>query len=144
MNSNKILRVVVKLKNGEERRLTFEGSETESINYNVCEKKCPYGKEICDRLSDPRSNGPEMKFSDFCTELGEGYDSVWPKEGTIEENLGDLYQDLLKTNAYVKLGDVVDSICSGGFCELYREDHELCTQGNELCILKSIIRNGRK
>ena len=119
----------------------------------ACDSVCPIGGKICRKLRDPRN--PEDKdscFMDFCSNLGEGDDKengilmqYRPENGTVEENLYDIdnvYDVLIKNNGYVKITEVIDSVCKDT-CPMWCADHSKCNVSNNMCLLQDLLKNNR-
>jgi hypothetical protein len=155
--SRKIERVEVKLKNGETRTLEYyqpniaETDENGNLKF-ICDGGCAYFN-ICAKLRDPRDpDDKDLCFIDFCQDLGTDSDgnrtdfsNMCPVDGTIESNLGDqdIFQDIIKTNPFVRVTDVIEKVCKGEdgvpFCPGYNEKHTNCVYSNDMCILKSLF-----
>ena len=125
-----------------------------------CDKQCPYGK-ICQHFPDPRH--PELfgnktnpsSFCDFCADLALNIDdlndsqadevmkSYVPEEGTIENNLGDVFPEInkiiLEKNPMFRLTTIIDTVCSD-LCEFYSKDHKECNFSNSMCLFRSLFQ----
>jgi hypothetical protein len=117
----------------------------------ACDTVCPYGGKLCSKLRDPScSDDEESSFMDFCANLGDDDDAknkdlqtYIPEAGTIEENLYDfqnVYEVLIKNNGYVRVTDVIDSVCSDT-CPLYNKEHSKCSPKNNTCLLQDLLAN---
>ncbi len=154
MSLLKIKRISVLTPKGE-RILSFMPIDEHLLNeqeYTPCDKQCPYGPELCDKIKDPRDpTNPKKCFGDWCANLGnnEGdqpeYANCVPIEGTIEENLGDIqdiHQTLIEKDPLVKLTNVIDNVCDG-YCDMYEQTHSQCNSNNKLCILRKLFKNNK-
>ena len=126
----------------------------------LCEKVCPLN-EVCNRLKDPRNLEDETAtFNDFCLAVGgdpdKSAEEILNDESTenlmpviedvlnyLEDQDKDLYREIINANPYVRLSDVIDSVCGpdGYDCSMYNKDHSNCTRTNGLCILKRIFKS---
>ena len=136
------------------RCIKFFRYSDEDNKRRPCEGLCSYSA-VCESLPDPSHLEDKDKgFLDFCGNLGMGEDGeelenlidVIPAPESIEEALGDIcdpYQELIKREKMVKIGKVIDVVCSGGFCSRYLPDHSRCTYENKSCILRPLFFSGR-
>jgi hypothetical protein len=137
-----------------ERHLTYHPVNIDKEDENLCDTKCPYGKNrLCDKLRDPRD--PENKnacFMAFCQEIDPNTDLVTPDKNilmnnyipvdmTIEDNLSDVadvYKDIIRVNPCVRITRVIDTICPD-WCPDYCADHSNCTSKNMSCIMRGLL-----
>lgn len=67
------------------RGLIFEVEIPEDIGRDeiLCDTRCPYGREFCTKLPDPRKIKPNPKYSfmDFC---GEKLGNAIPVKGSLD------------------------------------------------------------
>ena len=145
------------------KRLKVEGENGEIFYFNfkplsnvgedevVCETRCSYG-DICDKIRDPRAlSDPESSFQDFCGELGELDNpedcNIIPVPGTLEEGFRehkDIFSTLVEKNPTIRINDVIESICSTGWCGDYSEDHCNCLSSNKSCLLHDLFLKPEK
>jgi hypothetical protein len=112
----------------------------------VCETRCSYC-DICDKIRDPRAiDDKDRCFEDFCGELGEVDDpenlNMIPVPGAIEEGFKDnidIFQELIKTNPTICLSDMIEKVCSSGWCEDYNKEHTNCTAANKSCLMHDLF-----
>jgi len=146
----KLKKVKFTTEKGETKELIFQPiTEKLGTEEFACDKCCPYSQEVCAKLRNPRKESdPNSSFLEFCGELGlqEGDDpeiiNYVPAEGTIENNLWDIktvFDTLMVPNRFVRLSDVIDSVCQGS-CPLYNKEHSRCVESNDMCILQDLIK----
>lgn len=112
----------------------------------VCETRCPYC-DICDKIRDPRALSDEDRcFEDFCGELGETDDpenlNMIPVSGSLEEgfkNEKDIFTTLIEKNPTIRLNDLIEKICSSGWCEDYNKEHSNCVSSNKSCLMQDLF-----
>lgn len=140
--------------------LTTEDGQNKVVGVD-CDKQCPYGK-ICEHFPDPRHIGDERyAFCDFCADSGkdlekEGTDNTEnldelkyyiPEEGTIENNLGDVFPSItdiiLEKNPLCRVDTVIDSVCDG-VCSMYNKAHSECKFENSMCLLRNLFTGPKK
>lgn len=162
MKEEKYLKVKLEVE-GKKRTILFRPVFEKELgeNRDICLRTdiCPYANGLlCRLLKNPaKMNEEDSTFMDLCSNL-EDYtrdkdkervthpdDDVVayvPIEGTLEENLSDVdnyVQTLIKDRGYVKIGDVIDNICSDGLCGMYDPSHCNCDSTNEMCLLRSLL-----
>jgi len=144
--------------NGKNFRFGFQPVTGLKPDELVCDAICPLNN-LCDKMRDPRDmNDNEASFNDFCLAAGdkdksaedilndESIENLMPVMEDVakfaEETDTDIYQDLIKANPLVKLGDVIDCMCGpdGYACSMYDPEHTNCTSKNGLCVLKSMFK----
>ena len=156
-NKNKTVNVTV---NG--KSFTFRFKPVSEVNLKpedlICEVACPLNS-VCDKLKDPRDLNDETAcFNDFCLAIGdpdksaeeilndESQENLMPDIEDVlkfaEETNHDIYQEIIDSDPYVKLADVIDCVCGeeGFDCSFYSKDHSNCTSKNGLCILKRFFK----
>lgn len=117
---------------------------------SICDLDCPYSK-LCGILPDPENmDHPEMRFCDLCTRVGDLAETAedkeirycHPVEGTIENELGDVFPQILEIikekNPLLRLDTVIDRICPG-MCAEYNKEHTNCGCKNALCIMSDLF-----
>ena len=112
----------------------------------VCETRCSYC-DICDKIGDPRAlKDNERCFEDFCGELGETDDpenlNMIPMPGSLEEgfkNEKDIFQRLIEKNPTIRLSDLIEKVCSTGWCEDYNKEHTNCVASNKSCLMQDLF-----
>ena len=126
-------------------------SQDETIS--ICDLDCPYAK-ICGHLPDPEYPD-ELKFNDLCTRIGDVAETqedmdikyYHPVEGTIENELGEIFPEILEVikekNPLFRLDTIIDRICPG-MCEDYNREHTNCGKKNILCILTDLFIGPQK
>jgi len=146
---NKLRKIIVQTKNGDRTLIYRPVNDVPKESY-ICEI-CPYFN-ICEFLPDPTNiDDKDRSFMDFCGSIEtnvkddekELTSELIPVEGTIENNLGDIYdvtKELIKKNALVKVQDIVDNVCSG-WCDSYAPDCANCNAQNTGCILNNLFKN---
>lgn len=136
-------------------RLQFKPGERfynkqDSGEVSICDIDCPYCK-ICGILPDPEyMDKPEMRFCDFCTRIGDHVETqeekeirfYHPVEGTIENELGEFFPEILEIvvekNPLFRLDTIIDRVCPG-MCSEYNPQHSNCGKRNALCILTDLF-----
>lgn len=125
-------------------------NQTDDSEVSLCDLDCPYGK-ICAILPNPKyPDKPELRFCDFCGELGDIAETqedkeikyYCPMEGTIENELGEVFPEILEIikekNPIFRLDTIIDRICPG-MCGDYCKEHTFCGKKNALCILTDLF-----
>jgi len=140
------------------KNLKVEGENGEVFHFNfkpvfnvaeeecLCETRCAYG-DICSKIRDPRAISDDQRsFEDYCGELGEIDDpenlNMIPVPGAIEEgfkNHEDIFNTLIKENPTIRLNDLIEKVCSTGWCSDYSEDHCNCVSSNKSCLLHDLF-----
>ena len=148
-NCNKLKKVKINTEKGE-RFLVFRPAPTLPEGERIaCDSVCKYGSKKCRLLRNPENpEDPDESFMDFCANLGcddknSDLSQYIPCENTIEENLSDIddvYQKLIKDNGFVRITEVIDSCCSE-VCPMYSKNYENCTEKNDMCILRDLLKN---
>lgn len=158
--SNLLKRKAIKFKtrNGDEREIIMEPVlNLAGPEVLVCEEYCPYSK-ICKILPDPRKpEGSDIGedgydgFLNFCGDLGTGDENFdiaianyVPAEGSLEqvfEDFPDIFNLLIEKNPVVRVNDIIDNVCKGGWCSDWTPDHCNCKSSNMSCILRSLFIN---
>lgn len=132
------------------KNIEFLPELREDENGMVC-SACFYNK-LCGKLPHPSFPDDKDKcFTDFCNNAtndlhtkGPTQGDYIPKPGTIEENLSDVFdvsKVLVEHGVYVKLGKVIDTVCSG-VCPDYEPGHKKCSSANSYCILSQLFKGG--
>ena len=149
MAIEKLTRVTVTTPKGD-KRLTFKKYGLDESDRRIpCTDKCPYALS-CELFPHPEHpENPVIEFSDFCGGLGQEDDGkldLVPLEGSLERSLKDImdkdhFQKFIELESLVKIGDVIDTVCSSGWCDLYKPDHSGCTSENKSCIIHGLLKN---
>lgn len=130
-------------------------NQKEESEVSICDLDCPYAK-ICGILPDPEyPDKEELRFSDFCTRIGDIAETqedmeikfYHPMEGTIENELGEIFPEILEIvkekNPLFRLDTIIDRICPG-MCGDYCKEHTNCGKKNILCILTDLFMGPEK
>jgi len=140
------------------KKIKVEGENNKAYYFNfrplfnvgedelVCETRCSYC-DICDKIRDPRAiSDKDRCFEDFCGDLGEVDDpenlNMIPIPGAIEEGFKDeldIFQGLIKENPTIRVSDMIEKVCSTGWCEDYDKDHSKCKSSNKSCLLHDLF-----
>jgi hypothetical protein len=145
-DQKKFKRLEVVGDDGKKRFFKFQPMLKElSEDQLVCDY-CSYS-EICDKIKNPRTlNDQDSTFEDFCSEIGELENpenlNLYPVPGSLEEGFKedfDIFQELIKKNPTVRVNDLVESVCSSGWCDDYSEDHCNCKASNKSCLLNDLF-----
>ena len=149
MAIEKLKKVTVTTPKGD-KTLTFKKYGLDETDRRIpCTDKCPYALS-CELFPHPEHpDNKVVEFSDYCGGLGQEDDGkldLVPLEGTLEKNLRDImdkdhFQKFIEMEGMVKIGVVIDTVCSSGWCDLYKPDHSGCTSENKSCIIHGILKN---
>ncbi|MBP3732376.1 MAG: hypothetical protein J6I84_03940 [Bacilli bacterium] len=142
----KIKRIKAEGENGKSFYFKFKPLFNVAQDELICETRCPYS-QICDNIRDPRAlSDPERAFSDFCGELGETENpeilNMIPCDGSLEEGFKDekdIFEQLIKENPTIRLNDMIEKVCSTGWCDDYSEDHVNCKACNQSCLMRDLF-----
>ena len=144
--TKKLKRIEVNGENNEKFYFKFKPLFNVGEDELVCETRCSYC-DICDKIRDPRAlNDPDRCFEDFCGELGEVENpenlNMIPVPGSIEEGFkdhSDIFQTLIALNPTIRLNDIVEKVCSTGWCPDYNPEHTNCIASNKSCLLHDLF-----
>lgn len=159
---NKTVTVQVTKKDGTTKPYTFRfvpiACDENKPEELICETACPL-QDVCNRIKNPNEMEDDIScFNDFCLSVGDkdksaeqtlndpDHENLMPVVEDVLKFLEDfdmdIYQEIIKTNPYVKLADVIDAVCGqdGYACAMYNPEHSNCTRKNGLCILKTLFK----
>ena len=149
MAIEKLVKVKITTPKGD-KTLTFKKYGLDESDRRIpCTEKCPYSR-TCELFPHPEyPDNSVVDFSDYCGSLGQDDDSkldLVPVKGTLEKNLRDMmtkdhFKKFIEEDRLVNIGSAIDSICSGGWCDLYNSEHTQCTSENGSCILHNILKS---
>jgi hypothetical protein len=147
MSEQKKIKVIkVDGENGEKFKFNFRPLYNVGDDELVCETRCTYC-DICNKIPDPRALGDKERcFEDFCGELGEADDpenlNMIPLPGSLEESFkdeNDIFLKLIEKNPVIKLEDLIEKVCSSGWCEDYNKEHTNCNSKNRSCLMQDLF-----
>jgi hypothetical protein len=65
-----------------------------------------------------------------------------PVPGSLEEgfkNEKDIFQKLIEKNPTIRLSDLIEKVCSTGWCEEYNKEHTNCVASNKSCLMQDLF-----